>query len=33
MLNEKAGSFMRPDRASQALVPFDPWNADVLLPG
>ena len=33
MLNAKAGSFLRPDRAPQALVPFDPWNADVLLPG
>lgn len=33
MLNEKAASFMRPDRTPQALVPFDPWNAEVLLPG
>lgn len=32
MLNEKAQSFIRPDRKLQALVPFDPWNADVLLP-
>ncbi|MES2472877.1 MAG: alpha-1,2-fucosyltransferase [Pseudomonadota bacterium] len=32
MLNENAKSFVRPDRAVQALVPFDPWNADVLLP-
>jgi hypothetical protein len=32
MLNEKAKSFVRPDRAVQALVPFNPWNADVLLP-
>ena len=31
MLNEM-GRFVRPDRAAQALVPFDPWNADVLLP-
>jgi hypothetical protein len=31
MLNE-AGIFVRPDRAAQALVPFDPWNAEVLLP-
>ena len=33
MLNENAISCMRPDRAPQALVPFDPWNSDVLLPG
>jgi len=32
MLNEKARGFVRPDRAVQALMPFDPWNADVLLP-
>lgn len=32
MLNE-AGNFLRPDRAAARLVPFDPWNADVLLPG
>jgi hypothetical protein len=32
MLNENAKSFVRPDRTVQALVPFDPWNADVLLP-
>ncbi len=31
MLNQKAKGFVRPDRAVQALVPFDPWNADVLL--
>ena len=27
MLNERAGTFMRPDRARAALVPFDPWDA------
>lgn len=32
MLNQKAQAFVRPERAVQALVPFDPWNADVLLP-
>lgn len=31
MLNARAASFLRPDRNQQALVPFDPWNADVLL--
>ncbi|MSO93953.1 MAG: tetratricopeptide repeat protein [Rhodospirillales bacterium] len=31
MLNGRATSFMRPDRDRQSLVPFDPWNADVLL--
>ncbi|MEY4966339.1 MAG: hypothetical protein RL274_1922 [Pseudomonadota bacterium] len=32
MLNEKAQSFVRPDARLQALVPFNPWNAEVLLP-
>lgn len=32
MLNEKALGFVRPDPRLQALAPFDPWNADVLLP-
>jgi hypothetical protein len=32
MLNEKARSLVRPDPTVQALVPFDPWNAEVLLP-
>lgn len=32
MLNDSARDFVRPDRAVQGLVPFDPWNADVLLP-
>lgn len=32
MLNDRARKFVRPDRAVQGLVPFDPWNADVLLP-
>ena len=31
MLNARARAFVRPDRDRQALVPFDPWNADVLL--
>jgi hypothetical protein len=32
MLNEKAQTFVRPEARLQALVPFDPWNAEVLLP-
>ncbi|HYC03482.1 MAG TPA: glycosyltransferase [Azospirillaceae bacterium] len=31
MLNRNAASFLRPDRARQELVSFDPWNAPVLL--
>ena len=31
MLNEKAGGFARPCAERQALVPFDPWDAQVLL--
>lgn len=33
MLNERALCFVRPDSGAQQLVTFDPWNADVLLPG
>lgn len=32
MLNVRARTFMRPDRTAQKLVPFDPWNTDVLQP-
>ena len=31
MLNEKADSFLRPDRNLNQLVEFDPWDAPVLL--
>jgi hypothetical protein len=31
LLNERAQTFMRPDRGAQALAPFDPWDAPVLL--
>ena len=31
MLNAHAASFVRPDRSRESLVPFDPWNAEVLL--
>jgi len=31
MLNEHASSFVRPDQTRQELMPFDPWDADVLL--
>ena len=31
MLNETAQEFVRPDARLQALVPFEPWNAEVLL--
>lgn len=31
MLNRKAGGFHRPDPARQALVPYDPWAAPVLI--
>jgi tetratricopeptide (TPR) repeat protein len=31
MLNERARSYMRPAPNEHRLVPFDPWNAEVLL--
>jgi FkbM family methyltransferase len=31
MLNERAGTFTRPDLFARRLVPFDPWNAEPLL--
>jgi len=31
MLNARSRSFARPDRAREALVTFDPWNAPVLI--
>jgi hypothetical protein len=31
MLNTRAQSFVRPDPDLRVLVPFDPWNADVLI--
>jgi hypothetical protein len=31
MLNERARSFMRPEPNKRRLVPFDPWNTEVLL--
>ena len=31
LLNSRATAFMRPDRERGALVPFDPWDAPVLL--
>ncbi|ABK43123.1 methyltransferase FkbM family [Magnetococcus marinus MC-1] len=31
MLNQKSRLFMRPDPALEKLIPYDPWNADVLL--
>ncbi|MCG5238905.1 alpha-1,2-fucosyltransferase [Azospirillum doebereinerae] len=31
MLNDRCGGFVRPDPARGALVPFDPWDAPVLL--
>jgi hypothetical protein len=31
MLNERARTFVRPDKANAALVPFDPWDADPIL--
>lgn len=32
MLNVRARTFVRPDRAGQKLAPFDPWSTDVLQP-
>ncbi|MEG3641236.1 alpha-1,2-fucosyltransferase [Magnetococcus sp. PR-3] len=31
MLNEVGTIFMRPDPALKKMVPFDPWNADILI--
>ncbi len=31
MLNQRARSVVRPDKARQALVPYDPWSSPVLL--
>jgi FkbM family methyltransferase len=31
LLAERATAFLRPDLAARALVPFDPWDAEVLL--
>jgi hypothetical protein len=31
MLNRRARAFVRPDRARQALFPYDPWSSPVLL--
>ncbi len=31
MLNRRARSVVRPDKARQALVPYDPWSSPVLL--
>jgi FkbM family methyltransferase len=31
MLNETAPEFLRPSAETEGLVPFDPWDADVLL--
>ncbi len=31
MLNEKATIFVRPHLVSQKLIPFEPWNSEVLL--
>ncbi|CAO3425370.1 glycosyltransferase [Azospirillum doebereinerae] len=31
MLNRRARSVVRPDKARQALLPYDPWSAPVLL--
>ena len=31
LLNRTARRFMRPDRRRSMLVPYDPWNADVLI--
>jgi hypothetical protein len=31
MLNEGAAECMRPDPKLQALVPYDPWDAEILL--
>lgn len=32
MLNARAQTFVRPDPSLKALVDFDPWNAEVMLP-
>lgn len=32
LLNARARSFMRPDLANGRLVPYDPWDSEVLLP-
>ena len=32
MLNERATNFLRPDKATQSLIAFDPWNAPVRFP-
>lgn len=32
MLNERAGAFVRPTLEDRRLVPFDPWDAPVVLP-
>jgi hypothetical protein len=32
MLNERATAFVRPTLEDRRLVPFDPWNAPVVLP-
>lgn len=31
MLNRSADAFYRPDRTRQALIPYDPWSAPVLI--
>jgi hypothetical protein len=31
MLNKKSRIFLRPGQAKESLIPYDPWNSNVLI--